>query len=518
MGDRDGPVLLRVHLREAARLILRRHEEEVAPRHHPVLDRRVEAHVAADAARVGRLRAAQLPLVPRVAPAHQDHLGSAAHAATLVVHEPVDDAGDELHALLGAEAAAEADEGGVRIPRQPQLLLQRRLAPALSLHEVRGTVPPRDVRISQGAPLVRDAVQDSRQAEADGLLTQDGVQTEASLRSLDLLRIARGDGEDPVRKLDPSGDQVDAVPAEVCVVALELVLRLQREPEEPVDRVRALPEPALVPQVVEHHDAARLPVGPVPLVLVEEVDGQQPRLPVVRYEADLLAVRRAAELQDQGRLGRRDGQQSEAEQVVLVLAAPHGIAVDARAAEAVVVDEDVIAALSGAKLLALVEVPHLVLLAVEPDVGAAHVLALPEFTVAWRHDERPMAPDGEFEGIGAGDHGEATGLGPGVQLRGYDDDGSAQVPRPVSRWPLFHQQAIDIGGLLEGRHARRLQEPRRAVRTAPEDHRGVAGPLGLRRGLGSQVRILRGGHRLSAGVPCTALQACQGAPRGCGPQ
>mmetsp|Transcript_51732 Transcript_51732/g.150209 ORF Transcript_51732/g.150209 Transcript_51732/m.150209 type:complete len:265 (-) Transcript_51732:248-1042(-) len=262
------------------------------------------------------------------------------------------------------------------------------------------------------------------------------MQTKTTFRSLDLPRIARRDSQDPIRAFDTCREEVETVPAEVCVLPLQFIGCFQRESEEPIDWVLALPELALVSQVVEHHDASGLLVCLVPLVLVEEEEREKPGLPVIRNEAHLLAVGRAAELQHEGRLGRRHGEEAEAEEVVLVVA-PHRVAIDTRSAKAVMIHKDVVTALASPVLLTLVEVSDFMLLAVEPHLGPAHVLALLVLPVARRHGHRPVAPDSELVGVGAGHHGQAACLRPRVQLGGNDDNRGVEVPCPISRWAVF---------------------------------------------------------------------------------
>mmetsp|Transcript_89858 Transcript_89858/g.192716 ORF Transcript_89858/g.192716 Transcript_89858/m.192716 type:complete len:280 (-) Transcript_89858:418-1257(-) len=223
---------------------------------------------------------------------------------------------------------------------------------------------------------------------------------------------------------------------------------------------------SLISHVVEHHDGARLLVGLVPLVLVEEVYRHQPCLPVVDDEADLLAIDRAAQFQHERCLCGGHGQQREAEEVVLIFPSLRGIAVQpSRPVEGVVIHEDIVAALPSAILLPLVVVLYIVKLPIEPDLGRAYPMAVLVVTIPRGYGHGPVTSHCKLVGEGACYHCETPRLRPRVDLRGYDDDGCAEVPRPVPDRPLLNlvhlvhlaaelHEALVVQHLVETRKAR----------------------------------------------------------------
>mmetsp|Transcript_77631 Transcript_77631/g.186221 ORF Transcript_77631/g.186221 Transcript_77631/m.186221 type:complete len:226 (+) Transcript_77631:347-1024(+) len=133
VDHRHGAIGLCIHLWKATGLVLARHQQEVAARHHAMLDFGVEAHVAADAASVGVLGVGELRGVHVIALAHQDHLDPAQDAAVLVGEQPGDDLRDQMHALLKAQATTEAEQSSSRVFVETQRTLQIALAMHLAL-------------------------------------------------------------------------------------------------------------------------------------------------------------------------------------------------------------------------------------------------------------------------------------------------------------------------------------------------------------------------------------------------
>mmetsp|Transcript_97844 Transcript_97844/g.285558 ORF Transcript_97844/g.285558 Transcript_97844/m.285558 type:complete len:216 (-) Transcript_97844:1115-1762(-) len=188
----------------------------------------------------------------------------------------------------------------------------------------------------------------------------------------------------------------------------------------------------------------------MPAVLVEEVDGHQARLPVVGDEETVLTVGGAAQREDERSLRGGQGEQREAEEVVLVLLVGNCVTVEtSRPVEGVVLHEDEVAAPAAAVLLPEVEVLHLILAAVEPDLRVAAVLRVLVVVVPRGNCHGPVAAHGELLGVGAGHHPEATGLGPGVDLAAHHDHGRAEVPGAVPHGPV-----LASGGLLHPRPQR----------------------------------------------------------------
>mmetsp|Transcript_85675 Transcript_85675/g.239892 ORF Transcript_85675/g.239892 Transcript_85675/m.239892 type:complete len:784 (-) Transcript_85675:90-2441(-) len=448
----ERAIHLRVHLREAARLELGGHQEEVATSHHPPLHARVEADVAADAPLEPALRLGHLLREGGLALAHDDELA----AVRLPVHHPIDAGADQREALLVAQPPAETDQARIGVDLQAQLLLQGGLADALALGDVRESVVPRDLGVRGGAPLVRDAVQDAREPQLVAAPLEDLVQAVATLGRADLVGVVRRHGEHPVGRADAAREEVDAVGPQVHVLALQVVARrLRLQPEVGVHRKSLLAVLPLVRDVVDDHPAPGVHVRVVQLVLVEQVHREDARLPIVADEEHVLAVGRAVDLQHQRGLGRRQREERKPEEVVGVLGARRTI--DAlRPAEAWVVDEDIVTDLAVAVHLAVQEVPHIMPAAGEVEAFAPDAHALGIVVVHRRNRHRAVASQGELVAIGARDHGEAAGLGPRVHLGGDDDDGRAEMLRAVA-----HRPVLELGGLVlhlcaQGRHLVRV--------------------------------------------------------------
>mmetsp|Transcript_74912 Transcript_74912/g.231410 ORF Transcript_74912/g.231410 Transcript_74912/m.231410 type:complete len:600 (+) Transcript_74912:250-2049(+) len=470
VNHRQGGILLGIHLGQPARLVLRRHENEVAARHHAVLHVGVEAHVAADAALVHALGLLDLPGVLLVAFAHHDHLHAAVHAVALVLQQPAQDAGDQVYALLVAEPATETQQAEVGILVESQLLLQLLLAEGLCLHEVLGSKVPGDRPVRDWAPLVRDAVENATHAQHRPFGSQHLVHAKTPLRRLDLIAVVRGDREHPVTSLDARLQQVQAVHAHVQILALQVAYSLCRQAEVRVDRKAAFPVLALVAQVVDHQNGTCRVVGPVETVLVEEVDRHEARLPVIGNEEAVLAIGGAPQGKDERSLSGRDGEQGESEEVVLILLASIGVAIKAgRPVETVVFHEDEIAPAPAAILLPQVEVLHFVLPAVQPYLCKAAILRMFVVVIARTHGHCAVAAHGKLLCVGACHHPQAARLRPGIDLRRDHNDVRAQVARAVPGRPV-----LGLGGLLhlcsERRHLVRLEELLKGRQTGNPGH------------------------------------------------
>mmetsp|Transcript_15557 Transcript_15557/g.33795 ORF Transcript_15557/g.33795 Transcript_15557/m.33795 type:complete len:438 (+) Transcript_15557:838-2151(+) len=422
--------------------------------------------------------------VLRVASAHHDDLHSASHPIAFIIQEPAKDARDEVNALLVAETTTEAQQASVGVLVQTQLLLESLLAGSTSLQEVSRAVVLGDVGVSHRAPLVGDAIEDAGYAESGGLLLQHGVHAEAALRRLDLLGVVGGDREHPIAGLHGALQKVQAVSLHVKVLTLKVDDGLLRQTQVSIQGEARQPVLALETEVVDHEDGAGVEVGAVLSVLVSEVDRQEADLPVVGEEDAVLPVGGSVQVQDQGRLRCRQGQQGEAEEVVLVLLASVGIAIEpCWPSVAVMVDEDVVAATLRTVVLALVEILHLAFLPIEPDLGGADIGHVVVLTIARGHRHGAVAAHRELVGVGADDHAEAAGLGPRVDLGGDDHHRSAQVPGTITGGAVLllglhaaltevrsvlQVEAIEGGETGNSVHARKTASVREVVRQIVE--------------------------------------------------
>eukprot|EP00429_Kryptoperidinium_foliaceum_P038666 CAMPEP_0176176678 /NCGR_PEP_ID=MMETSP0120_2-20121206/90495_1 /TAXON_ID=160619 /ORGANISM="Kryptoperidinium foliaceum, Strain CCMP 1326" /LENGTH=420 /DNA_ID=CAMNT_0017514723 /DNA_START=50 /DNA_END=1312 /DNA_ORIENTATION=+ len=198
--DRHTAVALRAHLWQAAGLVPRRHEQEVAASVHHVLQLGVELQRGDAAWPLLRLLI-DVPHVALVAVAHEQHLNPAGDAVAGVGHHPIQRLANEVDALLHRQAPHKGEQHDVRVFLQPHLLLQLQLACPLALVEGRlvvvhgeecvcPRVPGRDV----------DAVQNACEEELLG--AHELIEPEAALRRLHLRCVAGGDREDPVARQD----------------------------------------------------------------------------------------------------------------------------------------------------------------------------------------------------------------------------------------------------------------------------------------------------------------------------
>mmetsp|Transcript_1841 Transcript_1841/g.5296 ORF Transcript_1841/g.5296 Transcript_1841/m.5296 type:complete len:347 (-) Transcript_1841:729-1769(-) len=258
--DREGAVLLADHLRQAAWLVSRGHQEDVAPRHHLVLDLGVEAHVPAHPPFEGVLHVTQHVAVALVPVAHHDELRPPCDAVAGVVHKPRDALAQHVDALLPRQPADKADDADVRILAQVQQPLQGELIRPFAADVVAHGVVVEDVGVHIGVPAVVDAVQDAGQAVRLVLRADEVLEVEAASRRLDLLGVVRRHGDYPVGVHQRSFAQVHAV------VQLEVGRGLVLDPEELLHiHVVVLP---LVAEVVDDIDRPGLRVAIVPPVLV----------------------------------------------------------------------------------------------------------------------------------------------------------------------------------------------------------------------------------------------------------
>jgi hypothetical protein len=171
-------------LRQAARLVERRHEEDISTRHEPVLQPIGEIELHADP--VGRRRG-QLheSLFVAMLAAPEKH-------ELRVAGEQIVSAQDEVEALLGHETAGHAEERRLPTLRQAERALEGGLAAALSL-EVVGGILRGDLSVRGRVPLALvDTVE-----HADEAVGQPGeviVQAEPASRRAELVRLGGAHG------------------------------------------------------------------------------------------------------------------------------------------------------------------------------------------------------------------------------------------------------------------------------------------------------------------------------------
>mmetsp|Transcript_103922 Transcript_103922/g.298633 ORF Transcript_103922/g.298633 Transcript_103922/m.298633 type:complete len:435 (+) Transcript_103922:1062-2366(+) len=222
---------------------------------------------------------------------------------------------------------------------------------------------------------------------------------------------------------------------------------------------------ALIAEVVNDVHAAGLSVAVMLAVLVAQVHRHQASLPIVRDEDDFLAVGVTADVEDERSLHGRGGEQREAQQVVVVLAAVVGVVEAGPALDAGVVDEDVVAALAITKVLVDVPILDQLILTGHPDHRLADVRETLVVLVLRRDCHGAVAVPGELIGVGGCDEAQAARLRVGRHLGTHDDNRHVQVEGGVLR-------LAPLPDLVLGRHVRHLRE-RREARDVLQAHAAV---------------------------------------------
>ena len=200
--DRQRAVAHGDHLRQAARLKARRHEQEIAARVHTVRQRLVIADIGAQASLVPPFGAAHEVLIFGVARAeeHERHV--------LLLHEFVEHTLHEVEALLRRHARDHGNDGRVFADLEPELLTQRGAADRLAAHVVHG-VGRGDAAVVRGVKYGGvDAVEDARQLMLPRV--ENALEPLAVSRRADLAGVARADGVDVVGKDTARLEQVCA--------------------------------------------------------------------------------------------------------------------------------------------------------------------------------------------------------------------------------------------------------------------------------------------------------------------
>mmetsp|Transcript_24863 Transcript_24863/g.45027 ORF Transcript_24863/g.45027 Transcript_24863/m.45027 type:complete len:387 (-) Transcript_24863:1255-2415(-) len=284
----QGAVHLRIHLRQTTRLVLRRHQEQIAPSQHAMLYTRIKTNIATNLSTIHGFHLCHFscPLVFTLP--HDDELGS---SSLKVMEQPRDDRHEERQAFLIAEPATEAQKDHVWINVEAKLLLQGFLVGSLSFLEVCDAEVLCNVRVDGWTPLVRNAVEDSNQPLLSPPSPEIVVDAIATLGALYFVCVVRGDGQNTIGSSDATKKKIDAVVTEMHIFALQiLTCKSAWQVEEGINWVFLFGVLALVSDVVDHHHAAHVVVDVVCLVLVEEVHRENACLPVIANEEHVLTV------------------------------------------------------------------------------------------------------------------------------------------------------------------------------------------------------------------------------------
>ena len=256
---RERTVDGRLHLRQAARLEERRHEQEVRPSEAQLREASVKVvHTDAPLEAMERADIPERLLVGAVG--DDGHL----HAALpMLVEEAVEDVRQQLGPLLHrVEARRPEEQRRVRIFLQPQRVLERQLVPALHLAVVFRTILERDLlvhgRVVGGIGCVENAGR-ATGVELVADFATDRIGDEVVPTIDDLAQKRRRDGVDEVRGEDAGRLQIDRI----RVARLEVVVGRTRI-------VEVTPE-------LRRVDAGVLHLRQRELVRVDVVDGEKAR-------------------------------------------------------------------------------------------------------------------------------------------------------------------------------------------------------------------------------------------------
>ena len=254
------------HLRQAAGLKLRGHQEHIRAGIDAVRQLVIHLEARGHAARILLLRPAEQ--VDIAAFAHAQY-----HQLYVFFHDLADHMIHQIQALLRGQAAHHADDGHAGIKRQAQTLLQGGLALGAA-GQILGAVRGGDQGIGCRIILLHvNAVEHARERIAP--CAQQAVQAFAVIGGLDFLGVAGADGGDLIR-IDQRGfHEVGAAEALQLVVGKDVVGQLQHV----LDLLDA--EHALILQVMDGKHRADIMVKIRLIILDAQQRGHHAALPVV---------------------------------------------------------------------------------------------------------------------------------------------------------------------------------------------------------------------------------------------
>mmetsp|Transcript_32659 Transcript_32659/g.76272 ORF Transcript_32659/g.76272 Transcript_32659/m.76272 type:complete len:407 (-) Transcript_32659:455-1675(-) len=314
MYDRYRPVLLCVHLRQAARLVARGHEEDVGPRQDLVLELGREPNIPGDLPLVLPLCIAEEACILLISASHHDELHVTCHSV-IVVHQPRENGLEKVDTLLVRKAPDEADQRHVGVLVHPQVRLNVELARPLPSQVIRAVevVKPlelcTEVVISLRVPLALiNTVEDAIKVRKPGPARL--LQPPPSLGCQDLITIRGRDRYHPVRQLDASLEELDLSVVEELVKEVAVG-------ETKVLRI-AHAEVAAVPHVVDVKDGARVHVAAVSPVVRDHDQRHQADHPIVDEEDTIISKDAAVAVDAEGGLEGRPREHGEAHKVIVV--------------------------------------------------------------------------------------------------------------------------------------------------------------------------------------------------------
>mmetsp|Transcript_36948 Transcript_36948/g.94380 ORF Transcript_36948/g.94380 Transcript_36948/m.94380 type:complete len:527 (+) Transcript_36948:565-2145(+) len=444
--DGDGAVALRIHLRQTAWLVPRRHEENISTRDNLVLHLRRKAHVPTHPALVLRLGGAHELGVFGIATAHHDDLRTLQYVST--VHDPVEALLEDVDAFLGRKAPDEGDQGSFGVHIQTQRGLDVRLAKCLA-RAVFDAVLANEMLVGHWIPFIGiDTVEDS----VETALTRANLFLKApAARCHDLFLVAWRHCDDAIGNVDCSHQQLAALPIvnlalvtpillrkDILVDVVEQVVCKPKVHERPLGGLTGILEivvvhlrvrkVALIAHVVNDEEAPRWLEHAPPPVVRRKDEGDQTSLPVIGDEDDLFA-KRSDSGQQQGSLNRSPREEAKAEHVVKVLVASR-VAVHACTFEAAILHEDAIYTNLGRVGVPSdlcraphVRIVHLVRATVQREASAdlrGHGTLIVRVGRSNSHDTVPAAAERDGELVG--DVCKSARLGEGRDLARDDDD------------------------------------------------------------------------------------------------
>mmetsp|Transcript_53409 Transcript_53409/g.127782 ORF Transcript_53409/g.127782 Transcript_53409/m.127782 type:complete len:217 (+) Transcript_53409:1113-1763(+) len=191
---------------------------------------------------------------------------------------------------------------------------------------------------------------------------------------------------------------------------------------------------ALVAHVVDDIDASGLGVAVVPSILVAQVERDESCLPVVGEEDHLVTIfALPVDIQNQWCLHGSETEQSEAMEVVWILAAVVVVVEPALSLNAGPLNEQEVGPLALFVILAQVPVLDVLLGVIDPNSGLADVGNPFKVLVLRGNHHGPMTVPCKLEGIGSCHHAKTSRLRVWCHLTGHNNDGDAEIVWVVVR-------------------------------------------------------------------------------------
>mmetsp|Transcript_31310 Transcript_31310/g.73005 ORF Transcript_31310/g.73005 Transcript_31310/m.73005 type:complete len:323 (-) Transcript_31310:1464-2432(-) len=189
--NRQSTVRLGNHLREATRLIPRRHQHQVTASHHPVLCNHIEVHRATYTPRVALCNLFDHGSVQMVTLTHEDDLRAATRIPPAVTHQPSHCLDEHVNTFLPSKSPNVTQEHCTWVYPKSRTALEHGLTTSSSINKVCGCVVLLDIQVVRWIPASIYAIENTHQPQRLRLLPREAVETASSELRLDLIGIGR---------------------------------------------------------------------------------------------------------------------------------------------------------------------------------------------------------------------------------------------------------------------------------------------------------------------------------------